>query len=437
MNTPALVKERLLWCIYLGITFFLLYGAANHYAALTAPHPAIYMEWEHNIPFIALFIIPYMASDLMFILAFSLKQSRLELRILAARVLFIIVVSVLCFILLPLQFAFTKPPIQEYALLFNLLQADLPYNQLPSLHVSFAIILYSSMSRHTPSKFIKSLLAVSFILIIISTLLVYQHHFWDIPTGALVGFGAIYLIRHNPNSTIVRCFSTPRHLKMALYYLVATIILLVLAFNFKILAPIWLYLAMCTLAVSIVYAFGFNQALVNKRDKPSILQWLVFLPYFIGTYFNWRLYQNLPILKPLVSNIYIGRQPSTHEYNALTQAGIKHIINLAPEQVFQKTHLTQTRLALLDLTIPAPERIHQAVLALEHSKQELTYLHCALGLARTGIIAGAYLIYQGYPRDELEALIQAAQPRFKAKPYTQVAWDLYEDYLKDNAKIKT
>ena len=398
LSAPALFKERLLWCIYLGAMFFLLYGAANQYAALTAPHPAINMEWENFIPFIPIFIIPYMASDAMFIGAFALKQSRLELRVLAARVLFIVLVSIVCFIVVPLQFTFTKPLTNEYSWLFNLLQADLPYNQLPSLHVSFAIILYSSMSRHIPSKLTKSLLAIGFILIILSTLLVYQHHAWDIPTGALVGFAAIYFIPHHDQHYIFRQFSTPRHLKMALYYLIATIALVLLAFNITVLAPLWLYLALSTLAVSIVYAFGLNQALAGKNGKPNLLQWIIFLPYFLGTYLNWRLYQKLPILKLAVDNIYIGRQPSSSEYLFLKSAHIKSIISLAPEQQFQKSTLAQTRFALLDMTIPAPELIHQVVLTIAQSNKDNLYLHCALGLARTGIITGAYLIYQGYTR---------------------------------------
>lgn len=430
LNTIALFKERALWCIYLGAVFFLLYGSANQYAALTAPHPAIYMEWEKAIPFIPIFIIPYMASDAMFVWAFALKQTRLELRVLAARVLFIVLISVLFFILVPLQFAFTKPSTTEYTFLFNLLLADLPFNQLPSLHVSFAIILWDCMQRHFKSRFIKSVLGLWFGLIILSTLFVYQHHFWDLPTGALVGLTAIYLIPHNANHSTISQFTTPRHLKMALYYLAATIALVLISFNVKLLAHFWLYLGFSTLAVSVVYAFGLNSLLVGKPGKPNILQWLVFLPYLIGTYINWRFYHKLPILLSLTPNLYIGRQPSTLEYSKLEQAGIQHIINLAPEQQFQKTQLPQTRFNLPDMTIPAPELIHQVVVNIEQYSEKKTYLHCALGLARTSIIAGAYLIYKGYTRDEVERLLSQANPHFKAKAYIQVAWDLYENYLK-------
>ncbi len=104
LTAKSVMKERLVWMLYMGIVFFLFYGVANYYAAQSAPHPSVYFEWEKGIPFVPVFIVPYMSSDLMFVAAFLLPYTRLELRVLAARVLFIIVAAVVVFTLFPLQF---------------------------------------------------------------------------------------------------------------------------------------------------------------------------------------------------------------------------------------------------------------------------------------------------------------------------------------------
>ena len=76
-------KERYVWLIFMGIVFFMVYGSANQIAHLLSPHPSLFMKWEENIPFVEIFIIPYMSSDLMFVIAFLLPYTRLELRVLA------------------------------------------------------------------------------------------------------------------------------------------------------------------------------------------------------------------------------------------------------------------------------------------------------------------------------------------------------------------
>mgnify|MGYP000895467305 CR=1 FL=1 len=90
LEARATLKERFVWTLFMGALFFILYGAANQYAHMTAPHSSFYGEWEHQIPFVSSFIIPYMSSDVMFCIAFLLPQTRLELRILSLRVLFIV-----------------------------------------------------------------------------------------------------------------------------------------------------------------------------------------------------------------------------------------------------------------------------------------------------------------------------------------------------------
>jgi len=425
LSAAATLKERIVWVLFMGALFFILYGAANQYASLT-PHPSIFMEWERNIPFVPSFIIPYMSSDVMFCIAFLLPHSRLELRILAFRVLFIVVLSVIIFTLFPLQFGFEKPHSDEYRWLFGLLSADLPYNQLPSLHISFAIVLWMSMRSHLHNKMIKYTVAAWFWLIALSTLLVYQHHFIDLPTGALVGGAAVVMIHQN--SRVLKRFTTPRSLKVGLYYLGTATLFLVIAFSYHSMIALWLFLSMA--AVAVVYAFGLNHLIAGEEAKASLWQWVLFAPYFIGTNLSWRWYKRkLPLMSHVEDRIYFGRHPASHEYMELSSQGINHAINLAPEHQINRSMLEQTRVPFLDLTIPDPEALHNVVLMIEAKKTDGVYVHCALGLARSVMAISAWMLYRGYSMVQIEERLCELRPAYVKSKYIHVALNLYQAHL--------
>lgn len=425
LDAPATLKERFVWVLFMGALFFILYGAANQYASLTH-HPSIFMEWERHIPFVPLFIIPYMSSDVMFCIAFLLPQSRAELRILALRVLFIVSFSVVIFTLFPLQFGFEKPKSDEYQWLFGLLSADLPYNQLPSLHISFALVLWVSMRSHLKNIFLKYAVALWLWLISLSTLLVYQHHFIDLPTGALVGGAAVAMIHEN--SKILKRFTTPRSLKMGLYYLASAILFLVGAFTYHSLIASWLFLSM--LAIAIAYAFGLNHLIAGEESKASLWQWALFAPYFIGTNLSWRWYKrNLPLMTHVEGRIYFGRHPAHHEYEEIRSQGVNHAINLALEHQVNRSLLEQTRIPFLDLTIPSPEALHRVVLMIEDKKEHGVYVHCALGLSRSVMTISAWMMYRGYTMKQIEERLTIIRPTYVKSKYVYIALNLYQSHL--------
>lgn len=375
LTAKSVMKERLVWMLYIGIMFFLLYGVANYYAGLTGPHASLQFEWEKGIPFIPEFIVPYMSSDIMFICAFLFPYTRLELRVLAARVLFILLVAVVLFTLFPYQFAYEKPDTEVFSFLFTILEADMPYNQAPSLHISFAIVLWYSMRKYLTVWWLKILVAIWIWLIVLSTLFVFQHHFLDLPTGAALGFFALYFINTKKDALLTRSFTTPRSLKMGLYYLVASGVFLILSVNVSHFSWLLFWLFLSLFSVSVIYAFGLNMLLAGKEAKASWWQWLLFAPYFIGNYLSWQYYKRkLPLMQALKDNVYIGRYPSTKEYETLKNEGICLALNLAAEQQLQKEVLPQIRLPFLDQTIQSPESLHQCVLYIEAHKQEGVYV---------------------------------------------------------------
>ncbi len=430
LTAKSVMKERFIWMLYMGIIFFLFYGVANYYAEQTAPHPSLNFDWERNIPFIPQFIVPYMSSDVMFIGAFLLPYTRLELRVLAARVLFIIVTAVVLFTLFPLQFAFEKPQSDSFSFLFGLLQADLPYNQAPSLHIAFAIVLWYSMRKYLRPKWLKLAVAVWIWLIMLSTLFVFQHHIVDLPTGAALGFLALYFIRTDKVSSFTRSFTTPRSLKMGLYYLVVSAVFLILAVNVEYFTWLLLWLFLSFFAVSIIYAFGLNTLLAGQDAKASWWQWFLFAPYFFGNYLSWQYYKRkLPLMQSVKDKVYLGRYPSMNEYSMLIEKDICLVLNLATEQQFQKKGLQQIRLPFLDQTIQSPEALHEGVQYIETYKNEGIYVHCALGLSRSVLLVSAWLLFNGYSLKEIQKKIISVRPDHVKSPYMQITLEVYQKYL--------
>ena len=430
LKAKSVTKERFVWMLFMGITFFLLYGAANQYAGLTAPHASFWMEWEKKIPFIPAFIVPYMSSDLMFVIAFFLPYTRLELRILAARVLFILLVSIGFFLLFPLQFSFEKPPIESFTFLFGLLEADLPFNQAPSLHIAFAIVLWASMRTYLKPIWLKTFVALWFWLIGLSTLFVYQHHFIDLPTGALLGVLAVYILKEDDDSILTTSFTTPRSLKMGLYYLASSVLFMVLAFSVKLLSWLFLWFFVSLFSVSIIYAFGLNRLLAGVEAKAKFWQWLLFAPYFVGNYLSWQYYRRkLPLMNSVMPNVYLGRFPTANEYKELESRGIRHCINLATEQQVQQNSIPQTRLPFLDQTIQSPEALHEGVLLIDEYKEDGIYVHCTLGLSRSVLLISSWLLYKGHTLDEVQQCIRKIQPRYVKSPYMQINLEIYRDML--------
>jgi len=377
-----------------------------------------------------------MSSDVMFICAFLFPYTRLELRVLAARVLFIIVVAVILFTFFPFQFAFEKPASREsFSFLFGILQADLPFNQAPSLHISFAIVLWYSMRKYLTIWWAKILVATWIWLIVLSTLFVFQHHFIDLPTGAALGFFTLYFIHVEKDSILIRSFTTPRSLKMGLYYLIASALFLMLSVNVAHFSWLFFWLFLSLFSVSVIYAFGLNTLLAGKEAKASWWQWILFAPYFIGNYLSWQYYKRkLPLMHVLKENVYIGRYPSAKEYSALEEQGISLALNLATEQQVQKNELPQIRLTFLDQTIQSPESLHQGVQYIEAHKDDGIYVHCTLGLSRSILLVSAWLLFHGYSLEEVQEEIAKVRPQYVKSAYMQITLEIYQKYLNSLAK---
>src|SRR5438046_5676052 len=77
----------------LSVLFLIVYGGCNWITARRANVGTFYFEWERKIPFLPLFILPYLSIDLFFVVAAFLCRTDRELSILAKRIAASIVVA--------------------------------------------------------------------------------------------------------------------------------------------------------------------------------------------------------------------------------------------------------------------------------------------------------------------------------------------------------
>jgi membrane-associated phospholipid phosphatase len=205
--------RALLWLAICGALFIAGYGGANLVAAQHSDVPSIRFGWEQGIPFLPWTIFPYWSFNLFYPLAFFICVDAGELQRHVRRILTVQLVAVICFLAFPLQLAVAKPPTEGLpGLLFTALGSmDRPYNTAPSLHIALLVILWDLYACHIPKRFHLALhgwLA----LIGVSVLTTWQHHFFDVATGTMLGLLCLWLWPESgaPRFNLTRKCQTPR-----------------------------------------------------------------------------------------------------------------------------------------------------------------------------------------------------------------------------------
>lgn len=184
-----LSKLKIKYTIFISIFFVILYKGAEFYTYTVDNVPSYFMDWERNIPFLPIFMLPYMTSQVFFLATIFLEKNESNLKLLIKRAAFLIAVSTALFVIFPMKFYFPKPEVDNQILksfFYILGKIDSSFNQCPSLHVSFAFLSAEVYCREVKSKFLKSFFGIWGLLLAISVLFVYQHHFIDFVGGTLI-----------------------------------------------------------------------------------------------------------------------------------------------------------------------------------------------------------------------------------------------------------
>jgi len=208
------------------IVFMAVYNLCTWYSSSLGQVPSFTFDFERSIPFIPLSIIPYMASGVFFCVVFFSCKNKQKLKILTWRMLFVIITAGIFFITFPLRFSFPKPEVSNIILKlpFSFLKKfDSPFNQSPSLHITFAFIFWSVF--RSLSKW-RIFLMIWLIFLGISTLTTYQHHLIDILTGAILAHVSFIIIPYRNDNIKYQNFRSANYYFLSGWILILATLLL-------------------------------------------------------------------------------------------------------------------------------------------------------------------------------------------------------------------
>jgi hypothetical protein len=383
-------QQRLRHFLLNLFAFSVCYLLANALAQQRAITRHLVFAFETHIPFLPWMIIPYLSSGIFFCLAFWRAGSIDQLRLLSQRMLLATVVASLFFVALPLQFSWPRPPITSplpRALFGFLSLLDLPYNQLPSLHVAYCVIFWQALRTSLAARWARFALAVWLLLTAAATLFTFQHHASDVVAGLLLGLVCIRIVRpaqHEP--------------QVAFYYLMAAGIVLIAGVRAWP-SVVALYLMASALLVSQAYFRRDRHFLGKEQGRHSLRAWLLYAPYLIGYRFTWHAVawreRHKPAFVAVTTRLLVGRRLNAGEACQLPLDCT--IIDLAAElseTPALRAHRYQY-FALLDLVTPPPAVLNEIVVAIddELSAGRTVYLHCAMGYSRCILLANSYLAH--------------------------------------------
>jgi predicted protein tyrosine phosphatase len=430
--TPRAVKTSVL----LSSLFVVVYGGTNWFTAQRADSDVgtWYFPGELTaIPYVPLLIVPYMSVDLFFFAAPFLCRAERELKVLTRRVVFSILAGAAFFLLMPLKLAWPGRPrvegwfgeLVERSCTAPFLM-EYPHNLFPALHVTLCLILADAYGRHTRGA-VRVLSYAWFTLIVLSTVLTWQHHLVDVAGGLVLAGFAFYLFREEGTRLPV----VP-NVRIGCYYAAGAAAVVAPA------PAIWpwgVFLLWPAAGLGVVAAayFGLGPGLFRKaggRLPPSTR--FVLAPVLLGQYLSLAYYRRrCRAWDEVAPGVLIGRALTTAEADAAVRQGVTAVLDLTAE-FSEATPFRAVRyrsLPVLDLTAPAQDRLHEAVAFIaEEAAKGTVYVHCKIGYSRSAAVAGAYLLASGRAAtvEEAVARLRRARPSIIVRPEALAALRTFE-----------
>ncbi|RTL93362.1 MAG: phosphatase PAP2 family protein [Hyphomicrobiales bacterium] len=389
-----------LWLAFLAPFFYSTYGFANWLASTREHVGSIVFAWERRVPFIAWTIVPYWSINLFYGLSLLLNDSRQGVVRLACRYLTAQVIAVACFILFPLTATFVRPATSGLpGFLFGVLGGfDKPFNQAPSLHIALLVIIWDHWRQRLGGMLLPLWHGWCF-LIGASVLTTLQHHFIDIPTGALLGFFALWLFpaRGELPFSDFRPTEDAKARRLALYYAMGAALALAgaaIGAFFSVLSLALLWPALALTIVAFAYAGAGAKVFQKAADghvplASRILLW----PYRLGARVNvWAWTRMLPPAVPISDGVFLGRFPDAAEADRFGT-----VIDLAAEMERPRDASGRWEsFGMLDLLPPPADVLGRAVAGIEPARRQGTVLVCcALGFQRSATVVARWLVASG------------------------------------------
>ena len=390
-------RRGVAWLLFLGPLFFLSYGFANWWAGSGYATPGtLVFSWERQIPFIPWTIVPYWSIDLFYGLSFLLCRNPHEVDRHAYRLLTVQVIAIACFIIMPLRFSFERPVADgAFGALFTALAGfDKPFNQAPSLHIALLVILWLRFATATvgPARILVHTWAL---LIGISVLTTFQHHFIDLPTGALLGLFCLWLWPDGAPTPISAWRWTRRaaRRRLGLCYLGGALLCVALALPGG--ALLWLlWPAISLLFVALIYLGLGPPGFQKAAGRHSIASRWLLAPYIAGAWLNSRLWtRHDRRCVEIAAGVWLGRLPDGDDMRA---GGFSGLLDLTAELPAPQGAWNYENLPWLDLVAPDAVQLRHAAARIESLRHSGSVLVCcALGYGRAVGAAAAWLLVSG------------------------------------------
>ncbi len=420
---PRPWKQGLAWLAVLGPFFFLTYGFGNSIAARRDDVPSVVFAWEHAIPFLPWTIVPYWAIDLLYGVALVACATRAQLHTHVRRLLAAQCIAVACFIAFPLRFSFERPPVEGlFGAMFAALESfDQPFNQAPSLHVALLVILWPVFWRALAPAW-HGVLHVGMILIGISVLTTWQHHFIDLPTGAWLGFFCIWLFAERDQGARWQLARSrdPVRRKIAACYAVSGCALAWLALEAGGVLLWLLWPAASLLLVASVYLWGDARIFLKDRNgQLSIAARALLAPYFAGAWINARLWtRSVATADEVYPGVHLGSIVRCGQ--RLGASATLAIVDVCAELAYTARAPSYQTVPMLDLVAPTIDDLERAAHAIEIARAEGPVLvGCALGFSRSAAAIVAWLLRAGIATTLEEAVdrVRRARPAVVLAPH--------------------
>lgn len=406
--------------VSLGVFFYTSYGFTNWLAGRLAHVPSVVFAWERHVPFLAWTIIPYWTTNLFYAGSLFVCRGASELTVLTRRLLATQVVAVACFIAFPLKFSWGKPATSGLlGDLFTSLGAfDRPYNQAPSLHVALTVVLGATYLPRLP-RWLWPVFSGWSALVIVSTMTTFQHHFIDLPTGALLGLLVLWAL---PDAGALPLAHwqwrvAPDRRRLGWYYMAAAV---VLGGTASLAGGVWLWLfwpAISLALVALAY-WAVGPALFAKTPGGTIplAGTCLLAPYRIGAYVNSRIWtRRQPRRVAVASDVWLGRFPDAGDLD-----GIATVIDMTAEFARPAVkHVAWHSFPCLDLAAPPASLLAQAARALDKARARGPVLVCcALGYGRSVAVIVVWLMASGRAASMQQAIdmVRRVRPHLSLTP---------------------
>lgn len=433
MTSPADSKPAMrLWAaalccmVFCSLLFEVIYNGCNWITTQRTDVGTWSFAWERHIPFVPVMIIPYWTLNLFFMSSFFVCRDRDELRVLTSRLATSIVVAGACFLLFPLRLVFPRPEVDGFlGLWFAALRSfDQPHNLAPSLHIALRTLVWPVFVPRT-TGLVNLALRFWFLLVGMSTILVYQHQVMDIVTGWILAIGCLHLFARRDDS--VDCTPRVRSARIGMYYGISACALVLVAFSLG----GWFYVLLwpaAALAIGAMGYFRWGSVIFRKRDGRLPLSTRVLLgPILVGHWISLLYYARQCRAWTMVTpQVLIGRKLTRREMRRAIGQGVTAVLDLTAE--FSETApLLETNylsIPILDLTAPTQQQLKLAADFIgRECRRGVVYVHCKIGYSRSAAAVSAFLLQTRQVRSPHEAFarLQSLRPTIVIRPEARTA----------------